>query len=476
MPGFFKHLFDMFKRKDDTALDTATKAATGNVTTESAVSSAQKASEKYASSDSYVRNEIVDQAAMNKFKNKAFSSGETVKDPYTGNELVRTQAEAKLKYGDQNYAEHSPEPDHIIPLEKIYKQFKNDPFATVDDKKRIANGEGNMVLTSRKYNNAKRSRSNSEFVNDDEYLCDKGVKLTEEGRQRALQDEIDSQKYVNKEQVKNFVSRASETFHEAGANGAIAAGQMTATMSGITNVVAVINGEKTADEAICDIAKDSVKSTATGYLVSGSTTTVAQAFSKSSNELVKLLTNANVSGKIISTVIITYDTVEKYVKGEITTNQCVLELGEKGSVLATSGYSMMIGQAVIPIPIVGAAIGALVGASLTSGIYKSLTSCLQKNEAEYQEMQRVIDECNAIAEEERRYRAELEKYLEQYFKEYRYCFSTALSAIDSAFASGDVDGVISGANQITKKLGGNVYYENFDEFKNFLASDEVDVF
>lgn len=476
MATFFKRLFGIFEGKDDTALDTAIKATTGNATTESAVSSAQKASEKYASSESYARDEIVDQAAMNKFKKKAFSSGETVKDPYTGNELVQTQAEAKLKYGDQNYAEHSAEPDHIVPLEKIYEQFKNDPFATVDDKKRIANGEKNMVLTSRKYNNPKRSRSNSEFLNDEEYLRDKGVKLTEEGHRRALQDEIDSQKYVNKEQLKNFVSRASETFHEAGINGAVAAGQMTVAMSGITNVVAVINGEKTADEAVYDIAKDGVKSITTGYLVSGSTTTVAQAFSKSSNELVKLLTDANVSGKIISTIITTYDTVEKYVKGEITTNQCVLELGEKGSILATSGYSMMIGQAVIPIPVVGAAIGALVGASLTSGIYKSLTSCLRKNEAEYQEMQRVIDECNAIVKEEQRYRAELEKYLEQYFKEYRYCFSTALYTIDSAFASGDVDGVILGANQITKKLGGNVCYENFNEFKDFLASDEVDVF
>ena len=214
----FKHLLDIFKRKDDIASDTAAKAATGNVITESTVSSAQKAREKFASSESYVRNEIVDQTAMDKFKNKAFSSEKTVKDPYTGKTLVQTQAEAKLKYGE-NYAEHSAEPDHIIPLKEIHEQFKKDPFATVDDKKRIANGKGNMVLTSRKYNNAKRSRSNSEFVNDEEYLHDKGVKLTEEGRQKALQDGIDARKRVNKEHVENFVSQVSETFNEAGVNG-----------------------------------------------------------------------------------------------------------------------------------------------------------------------------------------------------------------------------------------------------------------
>ena len=45
-----------------------------------------------------------------------------------------------------------------------------------------------------------------------------------------------------------------------------------------------------------------------------------------------------------------------------------------------------------------------------------------------------------------------------------------------AFEAGDADGVIMSANQITRKLGGSVKYENMDEFKEFLDSDEVDVF
>ena len=171
----------------------------------------------------------------------------------------------------------------------------------------------------------------------------------------------------------------------------------------------------------------------------------------------------------------TYNTLEKYAQGNLTTNQCLLELGEKGSILTTSGYSMAIGQSIIPIPVIGAAIGAMVGAALTSSVYRSMTAGLRKNEEEYQRLQKEIDECNVLIEEEKRYRAELENYLNKYFQEYRYCFSTALNMIDSACMTGNVDGAISGANMITRQLGGNVHYNNFDEFIDFINSDDIDI-
>ena len=72
-------------------------------------------------------------------------------------------------------------------------------------------------------------------------------------------------------------------------------------------------------------------------------------------------------------------------------------------------------------------------------------------------------------------RKQLEEYLENYFREYRSYFNNALSQIDSAFLAGDADGVIQGANMITRKLGGTVHYETVDEFVDFLNSDEDDV-
>lgn len=40
-----------------------------------------------------------------------------------------------------------------------------------------------------------------------------------------------------------------------------------------------------------------------------------------------------------------------------------------------------------------------------------------------------------------------------------------------SFAQGDAYGVIAGANEITKKLGGDVQYESVEEFEKLLESD-----
>lgn len=149
--------------------------------------------------------------------------------------------------------------------------------------------------------------------------------------------------------------------------------------------------------------------------------------------------------------------------------------------MATMGYSMAVGQTLIPIPIVGGAVGALVGSMLTSNLYNNLINDLQTKQFEHEERMRIIEECNAAAEQARAFRAELESYLDSYFQEYRTCFDSVLSSMRLAYETGDADGVVAGANDITRKLGGEVQFETVSEFKDFwivtkiLFCREVDV-
>lgn len=61
----------------------------------------------------------------------------------------------------------------------------------------------------------------------------------------------------------------------------------------------------------------------------------------------------------------------------------------------------------------------------------------------------------------------------QYLSDYQNVFSSAFSDMDSALLSGDIDLFISGANKITKKLGGTTQYENMNEFESFMDDDEI---
>lgn len=481
-------MFDFLKKKKQTSTEIitvdeenekhengASSIGTGYAATNSAYQATQEAAIKYAKPDTYTGNRTLydSPAAKVNAKKKLFSGDAEVIDPYTGDKLVLTKKEAKLLYGE-DWQSHLAESDHVKPLEKIYDDTKSNPWVTTDDVRNAANSDDNIRVASRKYNNPKRSRTNKEYVEDDEYLSSKGVKVTEKGKKQAIEDGEIAERSIKQQLKQSALGNVVKTGHEAGKLGAQNAGITTLTISGIMNVVSVIKGEKSGREAVDDTIRDGGKAAVSGYAMSGGLTVVSHTLSNSSSKLLQGLAKSNVPGKVITAVVVTGDTLKKWGDGEITTEECLIELGDKGLNLATMGYSMAVGQAIIPIPIVGGAVGALVGSVLTSSYYNALINELKTKQLEHQERQRIIAECKAVAEQARAFRTELEAYLQSYMEEYRECFDQALSSMRFSFETGDADSVIASANEITRKLGGQVQYETVEEFKSFLDSDNDD--
>lgn len=464
------------KDEDDQNKNVGIDIAAGYAAAESASISTQKATQKYAKPDTYTgnRNLYDSGAAKRNAKMELFKDGAEVFDPYTGDRLVLTKKEAKLLYGD-DWTKHLAETDHIKPLEKIYEETKNNPWLSTEDVKDIGNGEKNVKVISRKTNNAKRSKTNKEYVNDKEYRERKGIFFSKKGEKQALQDGRQAEVYTRGREIIETGKNILHDGHEAGMTGAKSAGTSTLAMSGILNTVAVLKGEKEAGEAIADTIEDGGKAAVTGYVMSDGLMVVSNSLSGSSSKFLQALSKSNVPGKVITAVMTVGDTLKRYGDGEISTQQCIIELGDKGLNLATAGYSAVVGQTLIPIPVVGGAIGALVGSTLTSSLYHNLINTLQTKELEHQERLRIIAECKEAAEQARVFRSELELYLENYFREYRDCFDEALSEMRFAFQIGDADGIVAGANQITRKLGGRVVFETEEEFEAFLESDVMDV-
>ena len=462
-------------RKDTESENGAVKIGAGYTATQSAYQSTQKANLKYAKPKQYTGNRPLydDDTAKLNAKKKLISNGAVVRDPYTNEVLVLTKKEAKMLYGDE-WAKHLAESDHIKPIEKIYDETKNNPFNTIEDIREAANSDSNIKVLSRKTNNAKRSRTNKEFVEDVEYLNDKGVKITNDGKKQALIDQELADTHINKYLKKNAFNNMIKTGHEAGQLAAKDSGISALTMSGIMNFVSVVKGEKTTNEAIEDIVESGGKAAVSGYVMGGGITLTSQALSYSKSDFLRGLAKSNVPGKVITAVVVTGDTLKKWGNGEITTQECLIELGDKGLNMATMGYAMAAGQALIPIPVVGGAIGALVGSALTSEYYHNLINILQTKELEHQERQRIINECNLAKEQIIVFREGLEEYLQNYLEDYRDSFDMALSSMQFSYEVGDADGVIAGANEITRKLGGQIKYETVEEFKLFLDSDEDD--
>ena len=471
--GFFN------RKKKDKASDIS-KLASGLQSTADAEIAKQQVAQIFKTPETYTGNrELYDSGiAKRMVKQESFDTANAnnskVVDPYTNKELRLRKIEAKNDFGSE-WTEHLAEGDHITPIERVFKDNHDNPWIKNEDIRDIANSEDNLQTVSRKFNNAKRSRTNEELVTDEEYLKKTGLELSEEGKAKAIETGRKSKQIIDKKMKTTAFKNAVKTGHKVGLHGAKQAGITAATISSIINIVDVIKGKKEPKDALIDTAKDTGKAAATGYLMTGGLTTISHTLSNSSSKFIQGLAKSNIPGYIITAVMTTGDTISRYAKGEISTQDCIIELGEKGLNFATAPYSMAAGQALIPIPVVGAAVGLLVGSLLTSSLYNKVIDDLKNKKLQHDERLRLINEAQQLRDQEKQYRLELEKYLKEYLKDFADCFDEALNSIEECFKSGDADGVIQGANKITKKLNGTVQYDSVNSFKNFLNTDTVDI-
>ena len=468
---FLKSFFSDNKEKEKKEKDqNLIKTTAGFSMTDSIHKSTIEAGKTFYKSEIYNRETYVSDYKKI-FKEEFFKLNEKVIDPYTGKELVMSKEEAIGLYGEE-WSKHLAETDHKVPLKKIYINHKNDKWITNDDIKDTANTDENYELISKSINASKKDQTNEEFVNS----VDEKHAISDENKEAAIERGKKANNYIesslNSKATKNII----KTGHTAGINSMSSAGTSTLAASGILNLISYTKGDISGKEAIKNTVNDTIKSGATGYALGSSLTVISHSLSDSSSKFIQALVKSNVPGRIVTAVMMTGNTLKRYANNEITTQECIMEIGEKGINCATIGYAMAAGQTLIPIPIIGATIGALIGSVVISKYSNSIKETLKNKELEHQKRLKLIEEYQKSEKQAKEFKEELEEYLKSYFKEYQDCFDEALFDIRYSFQNGDADGVIAGANKITEKLGGKVKYNTVEEFKNFLKDDSIDTF
>lgn len=190
---------------------------------------------------------------------------------------------------------------------------------------------------------------------------EKNLKKSEVSKTEAIDVRINPEKVTIKE-----IAKVS---HEAGVNAAKIGAGVGGGISLISNTFAVIKGEKDVEEAIADTAIDSAKAGVTSYATGFANTGLASVMKNSSQEIVRSIGKSNAPAYIIQTAITTVKSLARLCKGEINTNEFFQEIGKNGTMLMVSAQGAIIGQVLIPIPVVGALVGGLVSTLLGSVIY-----------------------------------------------------------------------------------------------------------
>lgn len=213
----------------------------------------------------------------------------------------------------------------------------------------------------------------------------------------------------NIEKVATDVGEVVGDFHEAGIESAKIAATVTCAISTVDNVTACLDGEITADEAVVNIAKDTVTAGAVGYGTGFVSSAVASAMESSSNQLISSLGNSNVPAAAVSFGIASYDTVIDYAQGEITTEELAYDLGENAVGVAGSiGGAALAGAAVGSVvpgagTVVGATagvVGGMVGYAVATGAYETVVEAAGDAIEEYSdELQQLGDKAKSIADD-----------------------------------------------------------------------------
>lgn len=270
---------------------------------------------------------------------------------------------------------------------------------------------------------------------------------------------------VDNPQLSTFKSVVNVS-HKAGIKTAETAAVIGGSVSLVRNIVGMCKGEIEVNEAAKNVVKDTAESAAVGYGTGFAGTAIKGAMQNSASEYTRALAKTNVAGTIVAVTVSASKTLTKYFKGEIDGTECLENLGEQGTGMIASSMFSVIGQTVIPIPIVGGLIGGMVGYALSSATYGILMNSLKEAKLAHEERIAIEKACEEHIKMIREYRAQMNEIIAEYLSDKMEIFNESFGGIKEALDIGDVDLLIESANQITDALGGNKPFETMDDFEN----------
>lgn len=258
----------------------------------------------------------------------------------------------------------------------------------------------------------------------------------------------------------------AEVSHRAGMQAAETAAVIGGSASIVKNLVFVCRGEIEPDDAIMNVAKDTATTTAVGYGTGAAGAALKGAMQNSKLQYVQTLSKTNVAGTVVAVTVSASKTLTRYFKGEIDGVECLETLGEQGTGMVSSAMFSVVGQMVIPIPVVGGMVGGMLGYAISSATYGLLTQSLREEKLAHEQRILIEKACEEHIHLIRQYRAEMENMINEYLAESMDIFREAFMGVKDALAIGDVDWFIESANIITENFGGKASFSSMDDFNS----------
>ncbi|MDO4921769.1 MAG: hypothetical protein Q4E64_08090 [Phascolarctobacterium sp.] len=432
--------------------------------------------------------------AKDSYKNRAFAGKRSTWDEYT-RERIFYDSKFHVNQKQSNI-------DHIIPIDELRRRYGEE--LSIEQLREIANADANLANTNAALNKAKGGKSNIDYLWDKytedakctlNNLSDKKrfdvkearvdspdlttsanmiskqvsaeINVRAKAAQYKLQNMLDKGKQKTEQlvsNVKSFDNTVKAMSPMAGK--AIAKGQdaafVTATVSGLTNLMEVARGKQDIKTAAINVGKDTVKGFGTGAglsIVQDSMVIAAQKYG--AKNLAKTLSK-NLPVMQIAVAAEIGGIVYRYLDGDISGEECTAEI-----IVGTAGcWASAMAWAV------AGPVGAIVASIIVGEIGKAVARYQMERKADRKrvaQFNHITNEALRCLQEQkervvnynRREKARLEK-----------SFSDGMEQLHAGIMSSQEKEVIYGLNRILAVFNEECYFQSLQEFDEIFFDDQ----
>ncbi|WP_187908542.1 hypothetical protein [Helicobacter pylori] len=258
--------------------------------------------------------------------------------------------------------------------------------------------------------------------------------------------------------------------HQAGMNAMQTGALIGGGVSLITNIYECIANGKDPKKAIKHTAIATLKGGAYSYGIASGGSLLGSVMQNSTNKLMQSLGKSSLPATIVGGCVANVTILARYFSGKIDEVELCKQLGRTNTSLLSGGAMAFAGQALIPIPVVGALIGGFVGAVLSEAFFNALNS--KKVELARQRRIEIEKECRESIRLLEMYRNQFKEVFERYFHETTKFFNQSFDELERALYAGDADLAIGVNNKIQERMGQKPLFDNKQEGWELITSNK----
>ncbi|EJC01565.1 hypothetical protein HPHPP3_0965 [Helicobacter pylori Hp P-3] len=190
----------------------------------------------------------------------------------------------------------------------------------------------------------------------------------------------------------------------------------------------------------------------------------------SANGIIQSLGKGSLPAMIVGACVANATVLIRYLSGKIDRTELLKQLGKANTTLVSSGAMAVAGQALIPIPVVGALIGGFVGAVLSETFFNAFLKAREEAKLAHQRRIEIEKECRESIRQLEMYQNQFNEVFERYFHGTIKFFNESFDELERALCAGDADLAIGVNNKIQERLGQKPLFDNSKDGWDFITS------